>query len=558
MIKDRIRRIVLRSAEKYLIDNGMDTVNPDFDIEIPKNEKFGDYSTNVALVLPKKAGESPGDVAAGLVGFMESEGGRFLKKIEVAGPGFINFTVAESVFLNGLVEIYTAGDSWGKSDIGNNEKVLIEFVSANPTGYLHFGHARNAAVGESISRILQFCGYEVTKEFYINDAGRQMRLLGESVLVKYKQLLGINGAELPKDGYKGEYIGSIARELIAKSGDSLNGLDKSEAVERCTKFAYKVLLDGIKDDLYKAGVEFDSWYSERGEIHNETEALSKLEEVKEELERKNSIYENEGALWFKATDYGDGQDWVLVKSNGEPTYFYSDIAYHYDKIKRGYNRLINVWGADHHSHVSRLKSAIKAFSGDDSILNCILIQFVRLVKEGKEVSMSKREGSFVTLREVVNEVGSDVAIFFLLMRSIDRHLDFDIDLAKKESNENPVYYIQYAHARIESVLTKAKREGNLPMDEHLGLLTLKVEFYLAKKLLNFQEVVLTSAKSLSPHTIAFYLLELASDFHSYYNGNKILTEDKELTSARLYLIICIKAVIKNGLKLLGVKAPRRM
>ena len=554
MIRDRLKRIVVKSVRKYLVKNNIDISDFDFEIEIPKNKQFGDYSSNVSMVLSKKIGKPPRVFAAELIEFIQTEDGQFFKKIEIAGSGFINFQIDESIFLNGLREIYATGDQWGRSDVGKNQKVLVEFVSANPTGYLHFGHARNAVVGESISKILKFCGYEVTKEFYINDAGRQMQLLGESVLARYKQAFEIE-AEIPEDGYRGEYVELIAKKLIEDTGDSLTGLDYSDAVEECTEFAYKILLNDIKNDLKNAGVEFDNWYSERNEIHNKTGTLDKVREI---LDKKNSIYQSEGALWFKATDYGDNQDWVLVKSDNIPTYFYADIAYHYDKIKRGFDRLVNVWGADHHSHVSRLRSAIKAISGSDLILDFLLIQFVRLIKKGKEVSMSKREGSFVTLREVVDEVGSDVTHFFLLMRGTDSHLDFDLDLAKKESSENPVYYIQYAHARIESVLTKAEEKDILPLDEYLDLLSLKEEMDLVKKLLSFQDVVLTSAESLSPHRIGFYLQDLASDFHVYYNRNKILTKNRDLTSARLYFILCVQVVIRNGLKLLGITAPRRM
>lgn len=557
MIKNQIKNIITKSVEKYLLNNDIEMLAISFDVEIPKNEQFGDYSSNVSLVLSKKIQKIPRDVAFDLVKVIKAENQGFFKKIDVAGPGFINFKIAESVFLSSLREIHTAGNHWGKSDMGKDEKVLVEFVSANPTGYLHFGHARNAAVGESISRILNFCGYEVTKEFYINDTGRQMQLLGESVLARYKLLLKVK-AEFPEDGYKGEYIESIAIKLIEEVGNDLVEIDSKEAEKKCTEFAYNILLDEIKGDLKNAGIEFDNWYSEKSEIHSKSRGLSKLDEVRELLERKKCLYENEDATWFKSTDYGDSQDWVLVKNNGEPTYFYSDIAYHYDKIKRGFDRLINIWGADHHSHVSRLQSAIKAISDNESILTCVLIQFVRLVKENKEVPMSKREGSYVTLREVISEVGADAARFFLLMRSTDRHLDFDLDLAKKESSENPVHYVQYAHARIESLLAKAKEQKKSPLNEHLELLTLNEEMDLVKKLLNFQDIVLESAKSLSPHKIAFYLLDLASDFHSYYNKNKILTEDERLTSARLYLIICIQIVMKNGLNLLGIKAPRRM
>ncbi len=557
MIKELIKEAVNSSVEKYLQDNSIDVSGFEFEIETPKNIEFGDYSTNAALILANKIKSKPRDLAEKLIEILNSSDNTLFKKMEVAGPGFINFHLNEEVFLKGLMEIESKAEKWGSSDSGSGQKILVEFVSANPTGYLHFGHARNAAVGDSLSRILKYSGYEVTKEFYINDAGRQMDLLGESVFVRYKQLFEID-IEIPEDGYQAEYITDIANDLKSQKNDSLLKLAEEEAKSYCKDFAYNVLLNEIKLDLLDAGVEFDEWYSEKENIHSTDDGINVLEQVKELLNNKNSIFENEGALWFKATDFGDTQDWVLVKSDGLPTYFYADIAYHNEKIKRGYNRLINIWGADHHSHVSRLKSAVKALYNDDNIIEVLLIQFVRLIRDGKEVAMSKRSGSFVTLREVLKEVGRDVTRYFLLMRSTDSHLDFDIDLAKEQSSENPVYYIQYAHARIESVLTKAGDSGFAPSPDFIESLQLQEEMQVVKKLLQFPEIVDQSAASLSPHRIAFYLQDLASEFHVYYNRNKILTENSELTTARLYFIACIQTVLRNGLSLLGISAPRRM
>ncbi len=557
MIKELIKEAVNSSVEKYLQDNSIDVSGFEFEIETPKNIEFGDYSTNAALILANKIKSKPRDLAEKLIEILNSSDNTLFKKMEVAGPGFINFHLNEEVFLKGLMEIESKGEKWGSSDSGSGQKILVEFVSANPTGYLHFGHARNAAVGDSLSRILKYSGYEVTKEFYINDAGRQMDLLGESVFVRYKQLFDID-IEIPEDGYQAEYITDIANDLKSQKNDSLLKLTEEEAKGLCKEFAYNVLLNEIKLDLLDAGVEFDEWYSEKENIHSTDDGINVLEQVKELLNNKSSIFENEGALWFKATDFGDTQDWVLVKSDGLPTYFYADIAYHNEKIKRGYNRLINIWGADHHSHVSRLKSAVKALYNDDNIIEVLLIQFVRLIRDGKEVAMSKRSGSFVTLREVLKEVGRDVTRYFLLMRSTDSHLDFDLDLAKEQSSENPVYYIQYAHARIESVLTKAGDSGFAPSPDFIESLQLQEEMQVVKKLLQFPEIVDQSAALLSPHRIAFYLQDLASEFHVYYNRNKILTENSELTTARLYFIACIQTVLRNGLSLLGISAPRRM
>ena len=497
MIKELIKEAVNSSVEKYLQDNSIDISGFEFEIETPKNIEFGDYSTNAALILANKIKSKPRDLAEKLIEILNGSDNILFKKMEVAGPGFINFHLNEEVFLKGLMEIELKAEKWGSSDSGSGQKILVEFVSANPTGYLHFGHARNAAVGDSLSRILKYSGYEVTKEFYINDAGRQMDLLGESVFVRYKQLFDID-IEIPEDGYQAEYITDIANDLKSQKNDSLLKLADEEAKSYCKDFAYNVLLNEIKLDLLDAGVEFDEWYSEKENIHSTDDGINVLEQVKELLNNKNSIFENEGALWFKATDFGDTQDWVLVKSDGLPTYFYADIAYHNEKIKRGYNRLINIWGADHHSHVSRLKSAVKALYNDDNIIEVLLIQFVRLIRDGKEVAMSKRSGSFVTLREVLKEVGRDVTRYFLLMRSTDSHLDFDMDLAKEQSSENPVYYIQYAHARIESVLTKAGDNGFAPSPDFIESLQLQEEMQVVKKLLQFPEIVDQSAASLSP------------------------------------------------------------
>ena len=555
MLHEIIKQIVAESINDYMDGAGSGKREVTFEIEIPKNDKFGDYSTNAALILSKELKSNPRELASGLADIIRSKRSGFFKNVEIAGPGFINFHLEESVFINSLTEIYRQGESWGKTDAGSGTRVLIEFVSANPTGYLHFGHARNAAVGDSLARIMEFAGFEVYKEFYINDAGRQMELLGQSVLTRYRQLGGIE-AEIPEDGYRGEYIEEIAVKLKEEKGDELLEMDDGEAVSVCADFAYKILLEEIKNDLNSLRVEFDGWYSESEEIHGDSG--KGLKAMEEKLKADSCIYENEGATWFRASDYGDSQDWVLIKSDGSPTYFFSDIVYHYDKINRGYQKLINVWGADHHSHVSRLRSAIKALNKDESILEVLLIQFVRLIREGKEVSMSKREGSFVTLREVLDEVGCDVTRFFLLMRGTDTHLDFDLDLAKEQSSDNPVFYIQYAHARIESVLKKAAEENFEPSEDFIDRLRLKDEMDIVKKLLNFPEVVVSSSIQLSPHKIAFYLLDLASDFHVYYNSNKIITGEKELTSARLYFILCIQIVIRNGLELLGISAPRRM
>lgn len=561
-MREDIQKVVSQSLEVIKRSYDIPSFPAEIEIDIPKKGEFGDFSTNIALVLANKLKKKPREVAELIVSNIPQESGSLFKKIEVAGPGFINFFLKEEEVANRLVEIQKQGDGFGNSDLGKAEKVLVEFVSANPTGYLHIGHARNAAVGDAIANILTAVGYDVTREFYINDAGRQMDLLGISVYRRYEELFGIEKG-IPEDGYRGEYVKEIAWEIKEKRGEELiaDGFDEQKAIDYCREYAKNRLLEDIKNDLREFGVAFDEWYSERERLYQPAQELgeeSRINMIKNKLGERGALEEKEGALWFRATKFGDSQDWVLVKRDGSPTYFLSDIAYHYDKVERGFKRLINIWGADHHGHVERLRGALRALRLPDSCVQVVLIQFVRLMREGVEVSMSKRAGSFVTMREVMEEVGSDVMRFFLLMRSSDAHLDFDLDLAKKGSSENPVYYIQYAYARIGSVFQKAKERELLPSEEFLNLLSLPEEVQIIKKLLLFPEVVRDSAFSLAPHKIVFYLQDIASDFHIYYNKNRIVGENTGLSKARLYFVNCIRGVIGNGLKLLGISAPERM
>lgn len=559
-MKEDVQKAVSESIEA-IESRGFVFSPVEVSITVPKKREFGDFSTNIALVLGGEIKKSPREVAELIIENIPKERKSLFKKIEIAGPGFINFFIEEEAIATKLMEIERLGENFGNSDIGNRERVLVEFVSANPTGYLHLGHARNAAVGDAISEVLKATGFDVRREFYINDAGRQMELLGLSVYRKYEELFGIK-KEMPEDGYYGEYIKEIAGEIKDKREDELLGeAREEEALSYCREYAKSRLLDEIKKDLDDLGVTFDNWYSEWEELYRplpELEGKNRIDCIKNELGMRHALEEKDGALWFRASRFGDSQDWVLVKRDGSFTYFFSDITYHYDKIRRGFKRLINVWGADHHGHIARLKAALRTLGFDDSRLEVILIQFVRLIREGREVSMSKRAGSYVTMREVMEEVGRDVMRFFLLMRSSDAHLDFDLDLAKRESNENPVYYIQYAHARIGSIFEKARERGVFPSKECLNLLNLPEEVKIIKKLLLFPEVVRESALSLSPHRVAFYLQDIASDFHIYYNKNRILGDDQNLSRARLYFIDCIRTVIRNGLRLLGVSAPQRM
>ncbi|MGH7801256.1 MAG: arginine--tRNA ligase [Thermodesulfobacteriota bacterium] len=561
-MKEEVQKIVAESLDVLRRKKGLPSNSREIEITIPKRREFGDFSTNIAIILASELNKKPREVAELIINNISIEGRNLFKKIEIAGPGFINFFINEKAITSRLMEIERLGENYGKCNLGMGERVLVEFVSANPTGYLHVGHARNAAVGDAISNILNAVGYDVTREFYINDIGRQMELLGLSVYRRYEELFGIKKG-FPEDGYWGEYIKDIANEIRDKRGKELlaEGAFEQEAIDSCKDYAKDRLLGEIKKDLNDFGVAFDNWYSEQNELHKappEVRGGNRIGAIKNELLLRGALEEKDGALWFKASEFGEPQDWVLVRKDGTSTYFFSDIAYHYDKIQRGFKRLIDVWGADHHGHFSRLLAALRALRLNDFSLEVVLIQFVRLIKDGQEISMSKRAGSYLTMREVMEGVGRDVMRFFLLMRSSESHLDFDLDLAKKESSENPVYYIQYAYARIGSVLEKAKERELSPSEEFLNLLSLPEEIDIIKKLLTFPELVRESALSLAPHKLVFYLQEMASDFHVYYNRIRIINDAPEQSSARLYFINCIRTVIRNGLRLLGISAPERM
>lgn len=551
-MKEKIRKEVLDSVRAVMKDKVVSA--GDFEIETPKRKEFGDFSTNVAMTLSGNAGTKTRELARQIARSLEDGNRAMFEKVEVAGPGFINFFVKPAAFLSELPEIARQNQRWGSSGAGQGRTALLEFVSANPTGPLHFGHARNAVVGDCLGNVLEFAGWKVTREFYINDTGRQMEMLGKSVRANLLELLGEN-AEIPEDGYRGDYISEISREIFELAGGDSEKADSGF----CKKFAYEKLLAAIRDDLKLAGIEFDNWTSEKELLHSARKnGKSMIDETMEKLRKTGAVKTEEEAEWFKSTDYGDSQDWVLIKKDGSPTYFLADIAYHGEKISRGCDKLINVWGADHHSHIARIKSAISALGFDKSALEVLLIQFVRLVRDGKEVSMGKRAGNYVTLREVARRVGTDATRFFLLMRAAESHLDFDIELACKHSNENPVYYVQYAHARIESIKRNAALRNISRDPTDLGPLVLEAEIEIAKLLLAFPDVVRDSAKTLAPHKIAFYLQTLASGFHSYYNANRVIADDKKLSSARLFLCECVKIVLRNGLGLLGVSAPERM
>ncbi len=540
------------------------------EIEVPKEEGFGDLSTPVAMGLAKTLKKPPRKIAEDIVNSIENK--VIFEKIDIAGSGFINFTFSKKYLCDELKELIKKQDDFLTEDIGKGKRVQIEFVSANPTGPLHLGHGRGAALGAALSNLLIEAGYDIEKEYYINDAGRQVKLLGMSVFAKYKQLLGKDYPFL-EDGYKGDYIEDLAREFmkIRGYGDAEN---KDSLLEEITDFAYKKMLDEIKKDLEDFGVFFDSWQSERelytlpisphykeGEWGGEIQK-SEIENSIDELKNRGYIYEKDGAVWFKSTAFGDDKDRVVIKKEGDYTYFAPDIAYHRRKLKKGYDEIIDIWGADHHGYVPRMQSVFQALGYPRGHLRVLLVQMVTLLREGKPVQMSKRAGEFITLREVIDEIGADTIKFLFLTRRPDSHLEIDIEVAKAQSSENPVYYVQYAHARINSIFEKAKESSWLMAHgswiDFNGELFNDEEMRIVKKLLLYPMIFKNAALAHEPHRITFYLQELAGMFHPYYHKYRVVSEDIELTKSRLALCAAIMIVLKHGLKILSVKAPERM
>lgn len=524
---------------------------PDFVIETPKDEKNGDFSTNLAMQLTRILRQNPRKIAEAIVGGIDLPG--LVERVEIAGPGFINFYLVPGWLNRVLPAIQEKDADYGKSNAGGGERVQVEFVSANPTGLLHMGNARGGALGDTLAAVLNEAGYVCDKEYYINDAGNQVENLGKSVEARYFELLGRDDYQIPEDGYHGKDIIATAQRLLDEKGESLVDLSEAERRELMKNYALKEKVAGIRGSLENFGVVFDNWFSEQS-LHD----AGSVHEVVDILREKGVVYEKDGAQWLRATDWGEEKDEVLVRSNGTPTYFAADIAYHRDKFERGYKRLINIWGADHHGHVARLKGAMTAlgYPGDD--ITVILMQLVRLYRGGEIVKMSKRSGKYVTLDELIEEVGKEAARFFFIMRSPDSALDFDLDLAKAESSDNPVYYVQYAHARICSILSVAGGETPKAADVYLSLLTEENERVLIRKLAEWPQEVADAARELAPYHLAYYAKELANAFHSFYNSCKVLTDDAALRDARLALVDCTRITLRNVLTLLGLSAPERM
>ncbi|MBP1746097.1 MAG: argS [Deltaproteobacteria bacterium] len=552
MVRRQISMIIKAACESCRKSGFLpQDVDANIIIEIPREETHGDYSTNVAFLLAPKLRKSPTEIAKTLIQNMECQS--VCEKVEVAAKGFINFYVKDDVWRVSLREISEHGLDSLFPDVGEGRKVLIEFVSSNPTGPLHIGHGRGAAVGDVLANILLKTGYNVVKEYYVNDAGKQIETLGQSTYARWKELTG-DAVPFEEHYYQGDYVKDIA-SLVVDNNIPVPA-EKAEAIAFMSKFAGDFVMDGIEKDLEDFGVLFDSYFRE-----TRLYEAGEVEKTLNALKDKSYAYEKDGALWFRTSMFEKDEDRVLIKSDGEKTYFASDIAYHKNKFDRDFDILIDIWGSDHHGYIPRMKASIEALGKDKESLKVLLIQFVTLIRDGKPVGMSTRSGQFTTLKEVLNEVGKDAARFFFLMRKSDAHLEFDLDLAKKTTNENPVFYVQYAHARIESIFRVAKDEGidlTSVKTADIGFLDQKDEITLIKGILHFFDVVEGSAKSLEPHRITFYLLDLVGRFHSYYNKTRVVVDNKELTMARLLLLAILQQVIKSGLTLLGVSSPERM
>lgn len=560
----------IKETIKQLIEDALDHCSqsgvlsqkqlPQFTIETPKIKDHGDYATNVAMLLAPHEKKPPRKIAQAIIEQIPQDDA-IVEKLEVAGPGFINFFLSRTCWLRSLKDISLQGEDYGRSELGKGETINIEYVSANPTGPLHIGHGRGAAVGDALANILKAVGYHVSREYYINDAGNQMELLGKSVYTRYLQLLG-KDVSFPSDFYQGEYIHEIAQQIVSKYDNRYEQTEASEAIPFFTSFAIDAILKGIQRDLDAFDTHFDHWFSEQTLFQEKT-----VERAIDTLEARGYINKHEGHLWFKSTLFGDDKDRVVIRNNGVPTYFASDIAYHLNKLERGFDKVINIWGADHHGYIPRIKAAIKAFGNNQDVIQVILVQLVNLLRDGTPVAMSTRSGTFVTLREVINEVGKDAVKYIFLTRRSDAHLDFDLEVAKKQSDENPVYYIQYAHARICNIIKFADDQGiALPQSDDVDLnrLALTKEMNLIKQLSSYPEMIESCALSLEPHRVTIYLNELVSNFHRYYHLGKlegqhrVVNEDVKLSQARLWLVNTIRIVIKNGLALLGVSAPEKM
>ncbi|WP_455376869.1 arginine--tRNA ligase [Petrachloros mirabilis] len=552
---------------------------PSLSLDAPKRPEWGDLASTVAMSLASIEQRPPYDIAQIIIENLPQREQLF-DRVEIVRPGFLNLTIKPALWQEVLREIESQGEAYGRTDLGRKRRVLVEYVSANPTGPLHVGHGRGAAVGQAVARMLEAVGYDVVSEYYINDAGRQMKLLGTSVYARYQELSG-QAVEFPQDGYHGAYITAVAERIKSNLGQTLAGLSSGEIEERCRVLAYDELLGLIRDDLKSLGIEFQSWFSEASLLTSKS-----VERVLDELKSRQLLFEQDGASWFRSSVFGDEKDRVVKKQDGEYTYLATDIAYHRDKLQRGYDLLIDVWGADHHGYIPRMQAVMQAYGHPKERLQVILVQLVKLLRAGVEVKMSKRTGEFITMREVIDEVGADAAKFYFLMRDSKTHLEFDLELAKQRSADNPVYYVQYAHARISSLWRVASSRGIAcppPSRTDLSVLTDMDELGLIRKLSAYPSVLQASAVGYEPHRMTYYLQQLAALLHTFYNKHRILppAADREVfdqappgvgpleepqreilsperTAARLALMSGVQQVIRNGLAVLGISAPDQM
>lgn len=552
-MKDLLKQGITEALNKAIAAGTLPAGDyPDVALEVPPQKEFGDFASNIAMQSARVAHKAPRIIAQAIVDGMDYP---WLDHAEIAGAGFINFFLKNDVIYDTLKQILAAGDAYGHAPLRQEDTIQVEYVSANPTGPLHVGHGRGAAYGSALVNLLRAAGYNVQAEYYINDAGNQMNNLAASVNARYLELLG-KPAEIPENGYHGHDIIETAQAIIDQDGDKYLDMPEAERLELFKDRAYAEKLKALKRDLAHFNVHYDNWFSERTLHPDAIQAACKV------LEERGKIYEKDGALWLKSTDYGDDKDRVVIRDNGVPTYLAADIAYHKNKYDRGFKKMINIWGADHHGYVARVKAAMAALGYDVDRLEVLLLQMVSLFRDGKPVKMSKRTGQAITLNELIEEVGTDAARYFFIMRSLDTQLDFDLDLAKSHSNENPVYYIQYAHARIYSIYRQAKEAGaNLSMDwsdVKWDTLTNEYELELIKKMAAFPEEVQRAARERAPHRIAHFVHELAGMFHTFYNHCRIIQEDKDLEKARLALVTAVRITIANSLAILGVSAPEKM
>jgi arginyl-tRNA synthetase len=550
-LKDLLTRAIEKTAKGGELSL---TELPPLVLEPPKQREFGDLATNIAMHWATAAKKSPRVIAGAILKNLEDPDG-MLARIEIAGPGFLNFTFSPKFYYQRLRDLVAGKEA--QLDLGHGQKVQVEFASVNPTGPLHVGHGRVAVIGDVLARLHEATGFDVEREYYVNDAGNQMENLGLSVYARYRELFG-ETVEFPAGGYPGDYVKDIAAEIKTQYGDKFLGESKEAAVDFFRRYGGDSLLDTIRQQLAALDIRFDSFFSER--------TMRERDQVTESmllLRGRGLLYPHDGAEWFQSTAFGDDKDRTVIKSDGELTYFAADVAYHRDKFERGFGKLVNVWGADHHGYVPRLKAAMRGLGYDESILQVVLVQMVQLTRAGEPVRMGKRTGEFVALQEVLDEVGRDATRFFFLTRKADSHLDFDLDLAKRQSSENPVFYVQYAHARVASVFEQAHRNGivwNTADVDRIAVepLQLPEELELIRRMTQFNDVLEESVRELEPHRMVFFLLDLAGEFHRYYNRTRILSEDGDLTRARMLLAHMVQSTIRRGLTLLGIAAPMKM